>query len=112
MPLPMSSLKTDTLPAAPERAPVPGIARDGAAKVVADAPTHGNMVRQQQGEIGFHHGTVVEDEPNTVKTYTKPIPAHPNMVTQPTNDDRLRGKHDPAEAGRVLTDAQNLGRKA
>ena len=103
--LPMSNLNVGTLPAAPERAPVPGIARDGAAKVIADAAVHGNMKRQTVGEIGFHGGVAVDDLPNAVKTYIKPIPAHPHM-NEKSKADAAKGP----TATDILVEAQNLGR--
>jgi hypothetical protein len=71
-----------------------------------DIPVKPGMVRQTTGDLHpWLHGIETQDEPNTVKDFTKAIPLH---SANPLGPDKL-AEHETA-ASRVLTDAANLGR--
>jgi hypothetical protein len=86
------------------------IARDGSVpKNIPDAPVKPGMKRATSGEMAaYHHSQTVADEPSVpLKTYEQKIPVHTGMT------DQQRAKIDQSnDAGAILRDAANLGRKA
>jgi len=83
------------------------IARDGSVqKKTVDAPVKPGMRRASSGEMAaYHHGVTVK--PNTPKTFEGKIKIHDGMA------EHQRAKIDQSnDAGAILRDAANLGRKA
>jgi len=104
---PMKSLNVGTLPAAPPRAASSNIARAGAEKHIADAPTTPGMVRQTPDSFYTGPGqTKLDDEKEPpLKSSERAIQLHP--ATTPAQRATIDASNDP---GAILRDAARLGR--
>jgi hypothetical protein len=90
----------------PLNSSTPKIGRDGAPKVTPTPEIVKGQVRQTTGELHpYIHGVEVQDEPNTVKDFTKAIPLH---SANPLGPEKLAKHQDAAKT--VLDDASRLGR--
>jgi hypothetical protein len=82
--------------------------RAGAPKITPDAPTKPGMRSRIAPSHEYQHGAPLQDEPNTpLKTYEQKIPLHP------ATPKRIADKVHPIgnDAGEILRDAANLGRR-
>jgi hypothetical protein len=87
------------------------IGRDGRVeKRLVDAPPVPGQKRQTKGEMGYHHGTVTQDEPMTTKTSDAsrgPISIHPGMTKRQVDDFHSKLANHSAV---ILQDGANLGK--